>query len=611
MSLRDLTHPPSCPGTQSSANPLSALADNLLPQSSRTDPPLAHIASSSKRPVQPQVSDIEAALLHAPLPQLDATAPPSLRGGATDIFERAFLEGRATRPAMPMREEFARKRPSSAGFAAGLQGVGGGVEFARVWKGGQTGIGRGGPNGFAEEFARMGLGRVGSSGGASMFLGARGPYTSPWRWGGFRDYALASSTAAMEREREEVERNVEREGGGGVVKEKEDRLKPSVSWGDEFTSLEEAVGKHAERANEAGFFADEDTFERMYEAAFHEYVGVEERQREYRFGERDQVMGRSALEALEEGVRMRESGRLSMAIALFEEALNRNVDDPHPPLEKGLRAKAWFLLGMTLADSDDDEMAIVALRNGLNEFDGDAIGERRRDHPYLLQSLLALSVSYTNELDHLNAYANINEWFTVWKAGKGVSDVQADVFGDAFQDATKAGAQRLLSEMNTAAQQNSRDTDLYVVMGVLYNLQRECTHAATVLRQAVTLRPNDPSLWNKLGATLANGGEGDDALRAYRRAVDINPALVRAWVNVGTAYSNRQEYAKAARYYLKSLSLTLEHDVNKKNELSGHQDRMGHVWGYLRTALISMSRADILHHVDARDVDALRSVFNF
>lgn len=497
-------------------------------------------------------------------------------------------------------------REAGGDFTKGLgriRGVKGGADFADVWKGRGSGVAKG-TNSFAEEFARMRLKGVGSN-AVYMPVGGRSAYVSPWRWGEYGAFDDASGVSVVRRETAEIERNGERERGQEGVKE-------SVSWGNEFTSLEGEVGRHVESTNEMSFVADENTFERMYEAAFREYIGVEEQDREYRFAEREQVMGRSALDALEEGVRMREMGRLSMAIALFEEALNRNFDDPHPPLERGARAKAWFLLGLSLAESDDDEMAIVALRTGLKEFEGEVVGERRRDHPHLLQSLLALAVSYTNELDQANAYTHIKEWFEVWKEGKGVASIKVDTFEDVFQDATKAGAQRLLSEMSTAAQQNPQETDLYVVMGVLHNLHREYTDAATVLRQAVTLRPNDPSLWNKLGATLANGGEGDDALRAYRRAVDINPALVRAWVNVGTAYSNRQEYAKAARYYLKSISLALEHDSNdKKKGLSDFQDRMDHVWGYLRTALLSMSRADVLHLVDARDIGALRPHFNF
>lgn len=519
------------------------------------------------------------------------------------MFERAFVEGRAAPPGMASMEHFMREAGGS--FVGGMHGMKGGANFADVWKGRAGDVGKG-ANSFVEEFDRMGLGLGRMFNNATYVpMVGRGAHVAPWRWGGYGMFGDGARLSVVQRDTGEVERVGERE-------EENEGVKESVSWGDEFTSLEGEVGRHVESTHEVNFTADEDTFERMYEVAFREYIGVGDQEREYRFAEREQIMGRSALDALEEGVQMRELGRLSMAIALFEEALNRSVDDPHPPLERGMRAKAWFLLGLSLAERDDDEMAIVALRKGLKEFEGDTVGERRRDHPYLMQSLLSLAVSYTNELDQPNAYIHIKEWFEIWKEGNGVANIQADTFDDVFQDATKAGAQRLLGEMSTAVRQNPQDTDLYVVMGVLHNLHREYTDAATVLRQAVTLRPSDPSLWNKLGATLANGGEGDDALRAYRRAVDINPALVRAWVNVGTAYSNRQEFAKAARYYLKSISLAQEHgSSDEKKGLPDHQDRMDHVWGYLRTTLLSMSRADILHLIDARDVAALRPHFNF
>lgn len=389
-------------------------------------------------------------------------------------------------------------------------------------------------------------------------------------------------------------------------------LKQSKSWGDEFTSLEGDVER------ETGIFGDEDTFERMYEAAFMDFVGRLPAEREYVFRERQvSDQKRSALEALEDGIRLRGLGRLGMAMERFEEALNRAADDPFPPLERDMRSKAWFLLGVTLAESDDDEMAIVALRKGLAEFDGNAAGETREDNRYLKDTLMALAVSYTNELDQSMAFGHIKEWFEVWCRERGEVPEIGGSIEDAFLDASREGANRLLRQMVAAARRNHGDTDLHVVIGVLHNLHSEYKEAAGVLRHAVMLRPEDPSLWNKLGATLANGRDFDDALRAYRRAVDINPAMVRAWVNVGTAYSNRQEYAKAVRYYLKSISLAKDHEKGTSNRGSTEpndstpQDRMAHVWGYLRTSLLSMSRADILPLVDARDLNGLRSYFNF
>lgn len=383
-----------------------------------------------------------------------------------------------------------------------------------------------------------------------------------------------------------------------VSADKQQTIPTSTSWGDEFTSFETA-GLDAV-ADDVGNIAD--AFDRFafddVEGAFQQWLRRDDTSYSFEHVTESQD-GRTAEQALKEGITHREEGRLKKAVACFEEALNNSAEG----LQKERRATAWYLLGLSLAETDDDERAIRALSQGLTEWNGSAVGERRVDNPHAWQSLIALSVSYTNELEVGSALRCIREWLDLWKS-RHSGDAEAGIPDVAPSSPATMAHEDLLDRLTTASAANPGDVDLYVVTGILHNLNREYRLAADAFRHAVGLRPGDPSLWNKLGATLANGGESDDALRAYRKTVDINPSMIRAWVNVGTAYSNRSEFAKATRYYLKAIAMTEEREL-------GRDDDMLHVWGYLRTSLVSMSRPDILHLVDARDVSAFREHFSF
>lgn len=67
------------------------------------------------------------------------------------------------------------------------------------------------------------------------------------------------------------------------------------------------------------------------------------------------------------------------------------------------------------------------------------------------------------------------------------------------------------------------------------------------------MKPNDHTLWNKLGATQANSQKSHLAIEAYRKALQLKPNYVRAWVNLGIAFSNQKRHEEAAKYYLRAL----------------------------------------------------------
>ena len=249
----------------------------------------------------------------------------------------------------------------------------------------------------------------------------------------------------------------------------------------------------------------------------------------------------------EEGLKFFQAGNLRDAVLAFQAVVS----------SEPTHSEAWRMLGMVHQENDEDKKAILCLERAV-EYDA-----------YNLDALLALGVSYVNELDHVNALKNLKAWVI-----NNPSFVGLEVQKDEYSDGTMMD--EVMQLMLKAAEWAPTDPGVHEVLGVLFNVTRDYSSASAAFRKAVAARPDDHSLWNKCGATLANStpSRSEEAIPAYLRAIELRPGYARAHLNLGISYNNLGNYENAARAYMKALGAD-----PKKMNVNGGAIALGHPLG--------------------------------
>ena len=286
-----------------------------------------------------------------------------------------------------------------------------------------------------------------------------------------------------------------------------------------------------------------------------------------------------SIDLMEEGIQHFENGNTSKAILCLESHL-QNVDSDS--------SDAWYLLGKCHAENDEDMKAITCLEKAVE-----------RD-PYSTDALLALGVSYVNELNQERALQHLKDWVTHNPSYAGL-DLQSspDLLGTTqAQQPWEELKSLLLSALAYTQSHNDNENSAHVleVLGVLCNVSQELDQAISYLRSATELQPNNYALYNKLGATLANNNQSEDALTMYHEALKLKPKYARAWLNLAISHANLQNFDDCIRCYLQTLSLN---------------PRAVHVWSYLRIALTASEQWDLIPLVAEQNLEAFKSKYDF
>lgn len=263
---------------------------------------------------------------------------------------------------------------------------------------------------------------------------------------------------------------------------------------------------------------------------------------------------------LEEGKRLVSIGApLSEAALAFEAACQLNPN----------RAEAWRMLGETHAADEKEHLAIKAFEKaiGCGGIDGEA-------------SWMALAIAWVNEGYELRALATLERWledtypnvvnrFNAQKSNRrdhNPWDRHSRVV-DMFLEAARAGPSVREGEGKESVRNQPVDAEIQVGLGVLFYSNNDFLRAKDCFESALDVKPNDYLLWNRLGATLANGGQPEDAIEAYRKALEIRPTFTRAIYNLGVSCMNINCFKEGAEHLLAAISLHQRDLMGKGKEI--------------------------------------------
>ncbi|KAH9083488.1 peroxisome targeting signal receptor [Lactarius deliciosus] len=250
--------------------------------------------------------------------------------------------------------------------------------------------------------------------------------------------------------------------------------------------------------------------------------------------------------------------------------------------------EAWILLGETRNMDEREEAGMKALTEGVRiAEEAGAAG----------MGMLSLAISYTNESLDRASHSMLMRWLCARFPDVSVPPEAQNSLTRSSWHSHNVVTEAFLTVARTQHAQGVIDPDVQLALGVLFYTNGAYDRAKDCFESALSVRPTDYLLWNRLGSSLSNGNKPEESLGAYREALMLRPTYTRAIYNVGVACLNIGAHKEAAEHLLSALSM---------QETTG--DKSKQLWQTLRRAFIAMDRKDLADLTnDDPSLDVFRS----
>ncbi|XP_074596770.1 PEX5-related protein-like [Brevipalpus obovatus] len=284
----------------------------------------------------------------------------------------------------------------------------------------------------------------------------------------------------------------------------------------------------------------------------------------------------------EEGLKKLKAGDIPSAVLFFEAAVQKDSSE----------YLYWQYLGTTQAQNENDNQAIRALEECI------------KLKPDNLVGLMTMAASFANKNRGHEAAKYLSKWLNANPKYKfPVVDTESSIGAPKVLESVRD------SFLQAARQQpNPPDADVQCGLGILFNCFGDFDKAVDCFRAALVVRPNEASLWNRLGASYANGDRPQEAIESYERALQISPGYLRCRANLGITCINQRKYDEAIVHFLTVLNIQ-NSGQGKSGQPTGKKNMSHHLWTNVRMVLGLSNKQSLYKCVSDRDLDSLNQHF--